>query len=100
MVKKEKTESDADVYGELDASKTLLFHGLESDIIEEQMSEDKEFRWQHLKINLQNYSHTELDCSFTIFKYFFQERSSRTESEFSSELSKFHKKNQIPGNWK
>ena len=44
MVKKEKTESDADVYGELDASKTLLFHGLESDIIEEQMSEDKEFR--------------------------------------------------------
>ena len=100
MVKKEKTESDADVYGELDASKTLLFHGLESDIIEEQMSEDKEFRWQHLKINLQNYSHTELDCSFPIFKYFFQERSSRTESEFSSELSKFHKKNQIPGNWK
>jgi len=49
MVKKEKTESDADVYGELDASKTLLFHGLESDIIEEQMSEDKEFRKEVLE---------------------------------------------------
>ena len=42
--KKTKDESDSEVYGNLDASKTILLHGLESDFIEEQMSEDKEFR--------------------------------------------------------
>ena len=43
--KKLKDESDSEVYGNLDASKTILLHGLESDFIEEQMSEDKEFRF-------------------------------------------------------
>ena len=33
------------MYGDLDASKTLLLHGLESDFIEEQMSEDADFRY-------------------------------------------------------
>ena len=43
--KKIKDESDSEVYGNLDASKTILLHGLESDFIEEQMSEDKDFRF-------------------------------------------------------
>ena len=40
-----KDDSDNNVYGELDASKTLLLHGLESDFIEEQMAEDADFRY-------------------------------------------------------
>ena len=40
-----KTVSDADVYGTLDASRTLLLHGLESDFIEEQMADDEVFRF-------------------------------------------------------
>ena len=40
-----KDDSDNNVYGDLDASKTLLLHGLESDFIEEQMSEDADFRY-------------------------------------------------------
>ena len=39
-----KDDSDNNVYGDLDASKTLLLHGLESDFIEEQMAEDADFR--------------------------------------------------------
>ena len=40
-----KDDSDNNVYGDLDASKTLLLHGLESDFIEEQMAEDADFRY-------------------------------------------------------
>ena len=39
-----KAESDADIYGKFDASRTLLVHGLESDFIEEQMADDEVFR--------------------------------------------------------
>ena len=41
-----KDDSDNNVYGDLDASKTLLLHGLESDFIEEQMSDDADFRYE------------------------------------------------------
>ena len=41
-----KDDSDNNVYGDLDASKTLLLHGLESDFIEEQMSDDADFRYK------------------------------------------------------
>ena len=37
-------DSDAEIYGTLDASRTLLLHGLESDFIEEQMADDEDFR--------------------------------------------------------
>ena len=40
-----QTETDLDIYGDLDASKSLLLHGLQSDFIEEEMSDDKEFRF-------------------------------------------------------
>lgn len=36
---------DEDVYDGLDASVTLLIHGLESDWIEEEMSDDDDFKW-------------------------------------------------------
>jgi hypothetical protein len=39
-----KIDSDLEVYGSLDASHTLLLHGLESDFIEEQMADDEVFR--------------------------------------------------------
>ena len=35
---------EEDVYGGLDASVTLLIHGLESDWIEEEMSDDDDFK--------------------------------------------------------
>ena len=38
-------DTDSDVYGGLDASTSLLLHGLESDFIEDQMSEDRDFRF-------------------------------------------------------
>ena len=37
-------DGDGDVYGDLDGSKSLLLHGLPSDFIEEEMSEDRDFR--------------------------------------------------------
>ena len=40
-----QADADVDVYGELDGSRSLLLHGLQSDFIEEQMAEDKEFRF-------------------------------------------------------
>ena len=55
--KKIKDESDSEVYGNLDASKTILLHGLESDFIEEQMSEDKDFRF-----NFRMSIKTEMQC--------------------------------------
>ena len=36
---------EEDVYDGLDASVTLLIHGLESDWIEEEMSDDDDFKW-------------------------------------------------------
>ena len=39
-----KADTDAEIYGDLDASRTLLVHGLESDFIEEQMADDEVFR--------------------------------------------------------
>ena len=38
-------DDDDDVYDGLDASVTLLIHGLESDWIEEEMSDDDDFKW-------------------------------------------------------
>ena len=38
-------DTDSNVYGGLDASTSLLLHGLESDFIEDQMSEDRDFRF-------------------------------------------------------
>ena len=40
-----KGDSEPEVYGEMDASRTLLLHGLESDFIEEQMADDADFRY-------------------------------------------------------
>ena len=42
---KSQAGTDLDIYGDLDASKSLLLHGLQSDFIEEEMSDDKEFRF-------------------------------------------------------
>ena len=42
---KDETNKDAaDIYGGLDASLTLLVHGLESDWIEEEMADDDDFK--------------------------------------------------------
>ena len=42
---KDETNKDAeDSYGGLDASLTLLVHGLESDWIEEEMADDDDFK--------------------------------------------------------
>ena len=38
-------DGEGDVYGDLDGSKSLLLHGLPSDFIEEEMAEDREFRF-------------------------------------------------------
>ncbi len=40
-----------EIYGDLDYRVTLLLHGLESDWIEEEMSDDDDFRKDELKIN-------------------------------------------------
>ena len=42
---KSQPGTDLDIYGDLDASKSLLLHGLQSDFIEEEMSDDREFRF-------------------------------------------------------
>ena len=41
---KSSAATDAEIYGELDPSLTLLIHGVESDFIEEQMADDEDFR--------------------------------------------------------
>ena len=42
---KDETNKDTeDIYGVLDASLTLLVHGLESDWIEEEMADDDDFK--------------------------------------------------------
>ena len=51
--------SDKEVYGGLDASKSLLLHGLESDFIEDQMSEDRDFRSESYPWQLS------MQCSFS-----------------------------------
>ena len=38
-------EDEEDVYGGLDASKSVIIHGIESDWIEEEMSDDDDFRF-------------------------------------------------------
>ena len=40
----EETSQERDIYGDLDASLTLLLHGLESDWIEEEMADDDDFK--------------------------------------------------------
>ena len=55
-----QTETDLDIYGDLDASKSLLLHGLQSDFIEEEMSDDKEFRF-----SLRSLRSLSLLCQFT-----------------------------------
>ena len=42
--KDETKEDTKDIYGGLDASLTLLVHGLESDWIEEEMADDDDFK--------------------------------------------------------
>ena len=37
-------EGEEDVFGGLDASRTLMVHGIETDWIEEEMSDDDDFR--------------------------------------------------------
>ena len=37
-------EDEEDIYGGLDASKSVIIHGIESDWIEEEMSDDDDFR--------------------------------------------------------
>ena len=39
-----KSKEDGDIYGGLDASLTLIIHGLESDWIEEEMADDDDFK--------------------------------------------------------
>ena len=48
---KDLSKDEEDTYGELDASRSLLLHGLESDFIEDEMAEDKEFRLDLLNVN-------------------------------------------------
>ena len=40
-------DDDEDVYGGLNASLTVIMHGIESDWIEEEMSDDDDFRLGH-----------------------------------------------------
>ena len=40
----ETNEQREEIYGEIDASKTLILHGLESDWIEEEMADDDDFK--------------------------------------------------------
>ena len=41
----EEISQGNDVYGDLDASLTLLLHGLESDWIEDEMADDDDFKY-------------------------------------------------------
>ena len=41
----EETSQGNDIYGDLDASLTLLLHGLESDWIEDEMADDDDFKY-------------------------------------------------------
>ena len=40
-------EKEDDVYGGLDASFSVIIHGIESDWIEEEMTDDDDFRFGH-----------------------------------------------------
>ena len=40
-------DDEEDVYGGLNASLTVIMHGIESDWIEEEMSDDDDFRFEH-----------------------------------------------------
>ena len=42
---KTEQEEEEDVYGGLNASLTIIMHGVESDWIEEEMSDDDDFRF-------------------------------------------------------
>ena len=44
QIKDETNKDTEDIYGGLDASLTLLVHGLESDWIEEEMADDDDFK--------------------------------------------------------
>ena len=48
---KSSAATDAEIYGELDPSLTLLIHGVESDFIEEQMADDEDFRFFVINYN-------------------------------------------------
>ena len=62
-----QTETDLDIYGDLDASKSLLLHGLQSDFIEEEMSDDKEFRFSLSTLSSVNLCHR-VASLFNIFR--------------------------------
>ena len=44
---KNDQEDEEDVYGGLNASLSVIIHGIESDWIEEEMSDDDDFRFGH-----------------------------------------------------
>ena len=44
---KTEQEEEEDVYGGLNASLTIIMHGVESDWIEEEMSDDDDFRFEY-----------------------------------------------------
>ena len=73
---KDLSKDEEDAYGELDASRSLLLHGLESDFIEDEMAEDKEFR-----LDLLNVNYLKSRGDKCIIMELFQERGSGTKAQ-------------------
>ena len=80
-------DTDSNVYGGLDASTSLLLHGLESDFIEDQMSEDRDFRF-YFKI-FKPSTNINVSC--------IQKRGSWAKGKCNPQLFEFYKEIKISG---